>query len=806
MGAWMKVCVFALFALGLLPFALTWLLFVSARYDNEKARVRKVRLPGLLLNILLNAACLYGAAALLYETGTPWLPALRLLRPEGSWQGLYSLALTDAVGMAFGAVWGVLLRRLLLRKDRTAVIAGRRSAALLLCAVCGGTVFFACAGSVRANNAVVLTEVCRKTAVYVIDPNQEEELGDGGREISYVVLSNPGWLDCTFETLYLSETEEDPLALPFREVTVPARGTCRLTMDWEHGLDLKKGGGTTVYLRAREDTVLSRVKIPALEEHQSYRLSPETGAWEVYAYAERTERTLEAPVFSRESGFYDEGFDLEISAPPGTEIYYTLDCSDPDKNGIRYTGPVRIEDPTPNANVWSARTDVSASFLTEDQRFAVPGEPVDKCAVVRAVCRDAEGNLSAAVTASYFIGYGEREGYNGIGVISVATDPENLFSEDKGIYVLGNLFRDKHAMDREDRGWWWWSANYRGTGRGWEREASIQFFDTERKQQLSKEIGIRVKGAVSRAFLPKGLNIHARIEYDGQPVFDADLFGNGYRAGALSLASGGNDVKLKVRDWLTTRLAGDLGVAMYRFVPYALFLDGEYWGNYWLTEQFDSEYFAFYYGLNAENVAVIKSGDLKDGLPKDKSQFTKMRKYFMATDMSDPDNYLEACGMVDTENFALVYALEMYVANHDRGLYRNSAFWRARKEEDAPAGDTRWRQAVFDTNNLSCYGDPEADTLAYMLEVDEVFSSLMNSPDFRRMFYTDLRKLAEDVFSPERADEALTEYVTLMEEPIELEHLRFYNRRTGLKNLEDIRGFIRDRQAYILNLCAEQGY
>ncbi len=806
MDAWLKPFVFALAGLGALPFALAHLLFTSARYDNEQARLKKVLLPGILLNLLGCGACGYAAAALLFHTRAPWKPLLRLLRLQGSWQDLSSLALLAAACAAAGIAAGLLLRRLLLGKDRFPVSAGRRAAALILCAVCGGMAFFACAESVRANSAVTISEVCRKTAVYVIDPDREESLGDNGREISYVVLSNSGPLDCVFDILYLSESEEDPTALPFRDVTVPARGACRLTMDWEHGLDLKKGGGSAVYLCSRADTVLDRVTVPALQEHEAWCLSPDTGEWSVHTYAARIERSLEAPVFSRESGFYAEGFDLALSGPEGAEIYYTLDGSDPSSGGTRYTGPLRVEDPTPSANVWSARTDVTASFTAGVDRYTVPDGPVDKCAVVSAVCVNADGEMSPVATASYFIGFDGRKGYGGLGFASVVTDPSNLFDDKTGIYVLGKTFREKHPSDREDLGWWWWSANFHQKGRGWEREASVTFFDPEHRLQFSSRLGIRVKGGASAGHLPKGLNLYARKLYSGRSVIGADLFGDGYDAKRLSLSAGGNDVNLKVKDWLTSRLleGTDLPVIRNRFLPYCVFLDGEYWGNYWLIEQYDASYFAYYYGLSKENVVVIKNGSAKSGLQEDKALLTDLLRSLRKADLSRPESYETLCGQIDMENCAAYYALQMYVANEDRGLNKNILLWRARLPEDAPAGDTRWRFALFDVNHNTCYGDASADTLAVMRKKDELFDLLMASPEFSRAFYDTLRRLATEVFTPERTEEALAEFTALMEEPLALEHQRFNRHITDLDALDKIRTFIRDRRDCILDLCAAQ--
>ena len=56
----------------------------------------------------------------------------------------------------------------------------------------------------------------------------------------------------------------------------------------------------------------------------------------------------------------EKPFQLELFAPIGTEIYYTLDGSTPNENAIKYTEPILIGDATEKDNIYSMRTDVSA--------------------------------------------------------------------------------------------------------------------------------------------------------------------------------------------------------------------------------------------------------------------------------------------------------------------------------------------------------------------------------------------------------------------------------------------------------------
>ena len=50
------------------------------------------------------------------------------------------------------------------------------------------------------------------------------------------------------------------------------------------------------------------------------------------------------PVFSSEGGSYDTFFDLTLSCPDGYEIYYSLDGSDPSRNGTLYEAPIEFHE------------------------------------------------------------------------------------------------------------------------------------------------------------------------------------------------------------------------------------------------------------------------------------------------------------------------------------------------------------------------------------------------------------------------------------------------------------------------------
>ena len=96
----------------------------------------------------------------------------------------------------------------------------------------------------------------------------------------------------------------------------------------------------------------------------------------------------------------------------------------------------------------------------------------------------------------------------------------------------------------------------------------------------------------------------------------------------------------KMRDYLMNKLASELNVATMDFVPYVLFLDGEYWGVYWMTEKYDREYVYYHYGVDTDNVVMIKNGSLEEGEESDYELYEAMIDFCSTSDMTDENNYI----------------------------------------------------------------------------------------------------------------------------------------------------------------------
>lgn len=524
-------------------------------------------------------------------------------------------------------------------------------------------------------------------------------------------------------------------------------------------------------------------------------------------------------VFSQDSGFYEDGFKLYIFAP-SDEVYYTLDGSDPDKSSLKYDSPIRIEDASTQVNVYSARNDVTAAFLREDVKkycrekniidYQVPNYPVDKCTIIKAVYYDQNGKISDTEERVYFVGFQDKYGYDNVNVISIVSDPENLFGYESGIYVLGKSFEDavQNGMFEDEHQslyWSFWEANYRNKGIEWERKSHIQVFSIEKELVLSQDVGIRIQGGGSRGFLPKSLNLYARDSY-GENKIQYDFWNTGYQPKRMTLSSGGDDYYTKIKDKLVSELAKDTNIVTMKYEPYILFLNGEYWGFYYLTEKYDVNYIEYYYDVDKgeliDDIIMIKNGLVETGVEADwYVSYKEMQDFIINNDMKDDANYEKACEIIDINSFIDYFAVEGYIARCGDWPNGNYALWRSRNVSDKPFEDGKWRWMLFDVNSTAMEIELiEHDAISAMRAENELFNSLCENDNFKRAFSNRWIELSNTIFERESVNQKISEYIELMDIPMKNHYQRFFGTTNEKFYIEinEIREFFNERRPYIL--------
>ena len=488
--------------------------------------------------------------------------------------------------------------------------------------------------------SVKITEVCSHNDTVVYDYK--------GRYYDFIELHNTGDEPVDLSGWRLTDsTNEEKRGLVLEEVILPADGYYLAFVEKEScGFGLSEGD--CIYLYDAEGSNIDALEIPAIEDEKSFVYLEDENKW-LNNYEPspglkneriiREEKALLAenyiPEFSVESGFYDSDFYLEMKTKGNCEIYYTLDGSEPTKDSLLYTEPLLITDATKQPNKWCVRTDMSV------EAYAVPDFSVDKCTIIRAVAVSEDNQYSEEQTASYFVGYDGRYGYGNGYTISIITDPENLFSDEKGIYVTGAV--GKMNEDRLSMGYKA-IVNYNRDGEGWRRPAMVHVFDENKECIYQQEIMLGVHGGNSTLPVQKGFNLIAKE--DIFPVL-------GEKHSSLILRAGGvNDIaSTKFRDILNQSLVADRNITIQESAPCQVFLDGEYWGFYNLRERLDLSMITSKYGIPEERIIFVKNNIVIGRDDAEISHYNEVVNYALSKDMSVLENYRQIEKKIDIQSY-----------------------------------------------------------------------------------------------------------------------------------------------------------
>lgn len=662
---------------------------------------------------------------------------------------------------------------------------------------------------------ISINEVCSKNTVYA---------APDGNFYDWIELYNSGSSAVSLAGWGLTDDTAEPMKYTFPDgVSIEAGSRLVVFCDKTAGKTDPNvvsfglsGTGETLTLTSADKTFSTTVTFGAISADTSYGQYPDgsgeyfnmTGTPGKENAAPEGSAAVKLPVFSQDSGFYDAGTTVSIDVPAGTTVYYTTDGSDPTTSSQKYAEPFTLSDVSSNPNKLSAETQISTSGYTP------PSQPVDKANIIRAIAVDAQGRESECVTRTYFVGKTNSGYYPNMKVVSLVTDPENLFNYDTGIYVLGKHYDEDNGSSGGDEpgfpgipgwgggGWgggfgfqmpWEMEANYTQKGKEWERQAVMTVFDKGDKV-VDQTVGIRIKGAATRHNAQKSFNIYAREEY-GLSELAFDFFDgtcvkakNGKaikKFENISLRNGGNDNGYAFfRDSINQKLTEDRSFAHQAMSECIVFIDGEFWGIYQITEKLNDTYISDHYGVAKADVAMVKSGDLEEGTDADLADWNALMEGIANGSVT----YKQACEKLDMQGFMDYFAAQIYWSNDD-WPQKNYAAWRSNTvDAENPYADGKWRMILFDTESgLGLYGSDTKSVNSNPFNriaqnndeengLGKAFTKLMKDDEFRLAFARTMMDLENYNFDPDRAEEVISYYKETYREQLSDTLTRFGSR------------------------------
>ena len=435
--------------------------------------------------------------------------------------------------------------------------------------------------------------------------------------------------------------------------------------------------------------------------------------------------------------------------------------------------------------------------------------------IVRAVTKNSKGEFSEVNSRTYFVTTDDLAQYQDLTVISIVTNPENLFDPDTGIYVTGTMYQEWKKSDEYDPNENLWDkngkCNYFMRGEQWEREASVTIFDKGEKI-VQQNLGIRIKGSSSRNNPGKSFNLFAHKKY-GNAIIEAKLLDDNYdikrnlitKYKSISLRCIYEQGRLKDkfgRDLFYSRKSLTTG----NMRPIILFLNGEYWGLYIMQEKLDNNFIESNYLIPSENVAIVKEAEIEEGPKEEWEQLKNFFDEYSKKDLADEKVYEDIKNYIDINSMIEFFATGIYISI---GTWpaQNEVEWRnmGDKIEGNRYSDGKWRFMIYDLDytmgtQFHGVGLYDSDNFKFVESKSDKFPSnlfiglLKNNTDFRNKFINIYCDYANEIYKSERVNELIEKYRNEYLEIVAYSQLRWWGWDSKLE------GYSNYKQRYLTAL------
>ncbi len=667
---------------------------------------------------------------------------------------------------------------------------------------------------------LMINEFMASNAITILD--------DDGEDSDWIELYNPNTSALDLGGLGLSDDATEPLKWVFPSMTIQAG---EYLLVWASGKDRRTPGlplHTNFSISADgEDLLLSNstgqqidlIQGVSLQTDISYgRALDQPGVWKYFTIpspgAENSSSgysiLLDKPEFSASGGYYADSVQLSIeSSIEGVVVYYTTDGSLPDQNDAVFTDVLWLKSRVGEPNIISMiptnnNDDPGPPYY---EGWQPPLGEVYKAHVIRARAFHPDAPPSPVSTHTYIIDDLLSSRYT-LPVLSLSTNPENLFDDEIGIYVHGN------------------NTNYFQDGDEWERKAHLSLFEKDGSLAMSEDIGIRTHGNTTRSRPRKSLRMISRAEYGNSwfnyPIFP-DKTTSQYKR--FILRNSGNDWDWAIfRDAFLQSLAKNLDVDRQYYRPAILFINGEYWGIHNIRDRYDEHYINARYGLEEHEMTMLENNaSFKFGNEAGREHYVSMINYMNSYNLANQQYFDEVAKRMDIESFTDFQLTNIFSMNTD-WPGNNTLMWRYLTDQFDPNAlngrDGRWRWMLLDLDfgfGLPFFYVPGVDqgpahnTLAFALATNgpswpnppwstAILRNLLKNQSYMYFFINRFCDLLNTDFSESTVIESIDSIRNILQPEME-EHILRWRRPVTIydwfQNVENMRSFAQERPGYI---------
>ncbi len=556
---------------------------------------------------------------------------------------------------------------------------------------------------------------------------------------------------------FLTDDGGELCRYPLPEQTLNAGEYCVILLS-ERGMNLIRGypvlpfnlssDGETLYL-SKGNEIVDYVFLPSLPTDTSYGRASDAATYSTLSNVTPGSKNgsvaeiSNVPEVSVPQGVYDDVESLVIELSGEGEIYYTTNCAKPNRYSTLYTGPIEIK----------------------------------KTTVLRVICYEEGKEASAILNLTYVVNE-----YDELAVACLVAEPAQLFDDYSGIMVQGVNVGEDDEFPYHNANYWW----------AVERKATVSLFDVD-GSGFTANCGISMFGGYSRALAKKSLAVFFR-DYYGDGSLDYPLYGeeglDSYESFVFR-GCGQDSIDAMMRDPLLSSMVAEYtDVAVQKYKPVNLYINGRYWGIYYIREKINENYVAGNFNADKEDVTLCMANG------RSSQEYVALIDYVRSHDLTDPECYEYVCSQVDIQEYMDYIIAEMWICNTDNG---NIKFCKTT--------EGKWTWIMYDVdyafhsytfNTLLDHLNPDGTGAGNNFSTT-LIRGLLENEEFKDAFLRRMAWQMNTIWTEENVIAHIDAFEAMIENDMVKDCARWYRNYNGWRNdVEFLRTFARNRNYYML--------
>ena len=322
----------------------------------------------------------------------------------------------------------------------------------------------------------------------------------------------------------------------------------------------------------------------------------------------------------------------------------------------------------------------------------------------------------------------------------------------------------------------------------------------ESDDSFTIDCGLKLFGGSTRYIPKKSFSLKFSSKY-GPSDLEYKVFDNREATNYKSLVirSGSQDGQYSmIRDELATSIMDDYGtVDVQAYKPVILYVNGKYWGIYYLREKVDEDYIENNYNVDGSYSNILRiDGEVKYGT---RDFYTKLLNFVKNNDMTNSNNYNKVKEMLDIENYIDFWIGELYTTNNDivnLRYFNNSLL------------DNGKIKMIFYDFDFAFY-NYGFNYLSWMLNPDgmgeygydnTLLIRLLQNKEFKQLFLERLSYNMNNVWTDSNVLNRFNELKKLIEPEMPRNQERWgYTMSTWYSELDKLENYIKKRRSFMLN-------